>query len=205
MSQAARETDGDASWEVLDRRMLFRTTRDIAVAVETVRLPDGSVVDDYYQIVVGDSASVFAETCDGRVVALRHYSHGARRFCIGLPAGRIGPDESPVEAARRELREETGYDAAEWKCLGSFVRNGNQGGGVDHLFLARNARPVADPASGDLEAMEVLLLSYPELRSALQDNEVCVLAHALGISMGLLEKGNRRTDEEAQCLSTELS
>ncbi|QCG92291.1 NUDIX hydrolase (plasmid) [Azospirillum sp. TSH100] len=187
MTKSATTTaTGRPVWEVIDRRTLLRTTRDVEVTVETVRLPDGRIIDDYYQVGADDSASVFAETEDGLVVTIGHYSHGARRHCIGLPAGRIGPEETAEDAARRELLEETGYAAAEWTFLGSFVRNGNQGGGTDHLFHARNAHRVGEPASGDLEEMEVGLMTRGELRDALQDNRIAVLAHALGVSLGLL-------------------
>lgn len=176
-------------WEVIDRRTLLRTTRDVEVAVETVQLPDGRIIDDYYQVKADDAASVFAETGDGMVLTIGHYSHGARRHCIGLPAGRIGAGETAEDAARRELLEETGYAATEWAFLGSFVRNGNQGGGMDHLFHARGARRVAEPASGDLEDMEIGLMTREALRAALQNNRIAVLAHALAVSLGLLHGG----------------
>jgi ADP-ribose pyrophosphatase len=173
-------------WEVLDRRILLRTARGIEVAVETVCLPDGRVVDDYEQILVGDSASVYAETDDHRVVVLHLYCHGVRRSCIGLPGGRVDVAESPLATAQRELLEETGYIASDWQILGSFTRNGNQGGGVDHLFQASGARQVAAPDAGDLEQMTVSTMSRDDLAAALRDNRIAVSAHALGVAMGLL-------------------
>lgn len=179
----------DDPWEVLERRLLLRTARGIEVAVETVRLPDGRIVDDYEQITVGDSASVFAETTDDRVVILQLYCHGARRSCIGLPGGRVDPSEAPLATAQRELLEETGYTASGWRLLGSFTRNGNQGGGVDHLFHATGAHQVAAPDPGDLEQITVTVLGRDELATALRDNSIAVSAHALGVALGLLEAG----------------
>lgn len=182
----------EAPWEVIGRRTLLRTARGIEVAVETVRLPDGRVIDDYHQIHAGDSASVYAETPEGMVVTIRHYCHGARRHCVGLPGGRVDPSETPLEAARRELLEETGYSAPDWCALGSFVRNGNQGGGIDHLFRATGARRVAEPDSGDLEEIAVRAMTRDELRAALAGNGFAVLAHALGAALGLLGRAGQR-------------
>lgn len=176
----------DRPWDVLGRRTLLRTERGIEVAVETVRLPDGRIIDDYHQIVVGDSASVYAETPDGKVIVIRHYCHGARRHSIGLPGGRVDPSETPLEAAKRELLEETGHSASDWTFLGSFVRNGNQGGGVDHLFRASAARRITTPDSGDLEEITVCAMTRDELRAVLEGNGIAVLAHALGVTLGLL-------------------
>lgn len=190
----------DHPWEVLERRTLLRTARGIEVAVETVRLPDGRIVDDYEQITVGDSASVFVETTDHRVVILHHYCHGARRACIGLPGGRVDPAETPLAAAQRELLEETGYSAHDWQFLGSFTRNGNQGGGVDHLFHATGAQQITAPDSGDLEQITVTTISRAELTAALRDNRIAVSAHALGVALGLLNIANRGDGSPAVAL-----
>ena len=68
--------------------------------------------------------------------------------------------ETPLEAARRELLEETGYHSDEWADLGSYVTNANQRCNVAHLFRATACRRVTTPNPGDLEDME--LMEMPE-------------------------------------------
>lgn len=173
-------------WEVLDSQTILKTAQGIAVTIETVRLPDGRVVEDYYQIETHSAACVFAETRSGEIVTIQHYSHGAREMCVGLPSGRIDLGETPLDAARRELLEETGYVADAWECLGSFVRNGSQGGGSDFIFHAVNARYAAAPDTDDLEEIEVKLMSRAALRDALEGGLVAVSGHALASMFGLL-------------------
>lgn len=175
-----------APWKVLESRTLLSTPHALEVSVEVVELPDGRVVDDYYQIASPDSAILFAETVDGKVIALRHYMHGARRVAIGLPGGRVSPGEDPVQAACRELLEETGYEAETVALLGRFTRNANQGAGAEWVIRATGCRMVAEPDAGDLEELEIILMDRDAVREALFDGSVAIGVHAAVIALGLL-------------------
>ena len=159
-------------WEVLDEREVYVGTPWIKVTKQQVRLPDGTVIDDYHQIKLAESVVVFAETDAGQVIVERSYRHGAGEVSLLLPAGQIEPNETPLEAARRELLEETGYSADQWHFLGSFAVHGNYGCGRAHIFHARQARLSAEPNSGDLEGMEILLMSLSELMDAVDTRQV---------------------------------
>lgn len=152
-----------APWTVVDRAEVFAGGPVQSVAVEHVRLPDGTELLDYYQIRLPDFVVVYAETGDSKVLVLRQYKHGARRVCLTFPAGAVADGEAPLDAARRELLEETGYVSDRWVSYGAYVTNANQHCNTAHLFRATACRRVTEPTAPDLENPELLVLPEVEL------------------------------------------
>jgi len=172
-------------WETVNSQELFVAAPWIKLSVQQVRLPDGRVVDDYYQIKLPEYAVVSAQTNDGRVIVERQYKHGVGKVTLVLPSGLIEEGEDPLAGAQRELLEETGYVSDNWQPLGNFIVNGNYGCGRAHLFLARNAQRISDPASGDLEDTEILLMTPEEVLQAVRSGQVNVLGSVTAIALAL--------------------
>jgi ADP-ribose pyrophosphatase len=178
-------TDRFRPWEVLGSREVFVAEPWIKVSVQQVRLPNGRIVDNYHRIEFPEYVVVFAQTGDGEVVLERSYKHGVGHSSLVLPSGLIDEGEEPLAAARRELLEETGYAASEWRLLGSFVPNGNYGCGKAHLFTAREAHQVAQPDSGDLEDMDIIRMKPDELVGAVQRGDIALLGSIAAIALAL--------------------
>lgn len=172
-------------WRVLDAKDIFVARPWLKLSVEKVEVTDGRIVDDFYQLELPDFTVTFAETPEGRVLVIRQYKHGPRQTSLTLPGGQVNPGEDPLEAARRELLEETGYKAAQWTSLGSYMVNGNLGCGRGHFFKASGAHRFREPDSGDLENMEILLMDRTKLAAAVQNGDVILLNHAAAIAMAL--------------------
>lgn len=170
-------------WTVLDNRTLFDAEPFLTLRVETVELPDGRRIDDYYQFDMPSFACILAETEDGRIITYRQYRHGPRRVGLVFPGGHLLPGEAPMTAAKRELLEETGMEAASWTDLGSYMVNANQGGPWSHMFHATGCRHVAEPLSDDLEDTEILFLTRGELLAAIGRGEMHLLTQIALISM----------------------
>ena len=182
------DTLKDRKWHVLRREELYSMAPWLALYRETVELPNGKIIDDYHQLDLPDFTVVVARTPTGKTIVVRQYKHGVRRISLTLPGGMVDTDEVPVMAAQRELLEETGYTAEEWHHLGSFTSHGNLGAGRGHYYQAINALRIQPPNSGDLEEMEVLLLSKVDLSRSLWNGNVALLNHALVISLSQLHE-----------------
>jgi ADP-ribose pyrophosphatase len=170
-------------WTVISSRDVLDASPFLKVRVETVELPDGRRITDYYQLEMRSFACVFAETTDGLIIVYRQYRHGTRRVGLVFPGGHLEEGEEPRDAARRELLEETGFEAGTWTYLGGYVVNANQGAAVSHMFHAAGCRRVAAPSSDDLEETEILLLSRYELLAAIGRGEIHALTQIALVSM----------------------
>ena len=176
-------------WKVLARRVLLSRPPWIEVGDERIELPDGRVVEDYPWIRTRDFAIVVAITPLGQIVLERAYKHGHRSVAVALPAGYTEDGEQPIDSARRELREETGYEAKDWRSLGSYTVDGNYGLCIEHAYLALDAR-LPDNASvtptGDLEDIEVFTASLPEALEMLEAGGIAQLSSASALALAAL-------------------
>ena len=130
---------------------------------DAYRLPDGVVKDPYYVLERPDAAIVFPLTTEGEVVLVRQYRPPLERIELGLPAGLVEPDEDPVEAARRELLEETGFGEGEWEPLTAIASSPSLKDNWAYLFLARNVRRSAVQDLDEHERVEVVTVPLEDL------------------------------------------
>lgn len=179
-------------WVVQRETVLLTCAPFLEVSSQVVELPDGRVVDDFYQIAMPDYTCILPELADGRVLLLRSYRHGPRRVCLTFPGGQVAPGEPALAAAERELLEETGHTAAAWRHLGSFVTQANQRCQTAHFFLGTGCRQIRPPDSGDLEEQELVVMSRDEASRAFAAGEFPILEHATLLALALNDVGVSR-------------
>lgn len=138
--------------QLLERETRYRG-RVIDVSLDQVRLPNGREVELEIIHHPGGAATVAIDDQE-RVCLVRQFRHAAGGWLWELPAGRIEPDEPPLETARRELAEEAGVSAGDWTDLGSMHSSPGVFSEVIHLWLARTLEEVGQSHEPD-ELMEV--------------------------------------------------
>lgn len=146
-----------------------------------VQLGDGREIDDFCVIESPDWAAVLCVTSDERVALVRQYRHGLGGESWELPAGALEPGEAPLAAARRELREETGYESEDWRPLLSASIDPSRQVSRAHFYVALGARPVAAPALDSSEDLETVLVGKAELLELVDSGQLVHGIHVAAI------------------------
>ncbi len=177
------------AWEVLGTDYLLDTSWVRVVRDRLRHRPSGRERDYFYLTSPGEAVATVALTDAGQVLLTRQYRHPLRRIIWDLPAGAMERGENPIEAAQRELEEETGYRAGELIKLAYF----NQfPGSMDigtHLFFGHALTWVGqhlDPG----ERLEVATLPFDQALELALDEDTIDGSLKLGLLL-VAQKGFR--------------
>jgi ADP-ribose pyrophosphatase len=173
-------------WRTRSRKTVLDLSPWLTVETRVVELPDGRVIDDWPWVESREFANVVAVTEDGLFLVLRQTKYAVEGPTLGTVGGYLEPGEDPLETAKRELREETGYSAPEWTSLGRYAVDGNRGCGVANLYLAEGARKVGEADADDLEEHELLTMTRDEVESALLAGGFGVLSWTAVVALALV-------------------
>lgn len=163
-------------WQVLSDTPLV-DQRWLQVREQRVRLANGHEIDRFHLIHGPHWASVLCLTREQQVVLVRQYRHGFGGSSLELPAGVMDAAESPLDAARRELREETGYEAPHFEELLKVAPEPARNSTRAHFFFARDAERVGELSLDHSEELEVLLVPARELLELIDDGHIVHGAH----------------------------
>jgi 8-oxo-dGTP pyrophosphatase MutT (NUDIX family) len=171
-------------WQVLDTKLLI-SERWLQLREDRVRLGNGHEIDRFHVIHGPDWASVLCITEASEVILVRQYRHGIAQPSLELPAGVIEPHESPEEAARRELAEETGYESDDWVRIQTVSTEPARHTTQAHFFCARGARPTRKPAPEETEVLEIVKVPVTELGRLATDGSILHGVHVGAILAAL--------------------
>lgn len=131
---------------------------------ESLELPDGRIVPDYYVFEYPEWVNVIARTRDGRYVVIDQYRHGLGETSYEIVAGVVEPTDASFEAAaRRELLEETGFGGGRWRHLMTVAPNPATQTNCTHCFVATDVEHLSGQQLDATEEIGVHLMSEREL------------------------------------------
>jgi len=166
------ETDDNRKWKTLKSEIIISRPPWLRVRHDEVQLPDGRVNPEFYVLEYPDWVNVIALTIDGRMVMERQYRHGLGETCVEICAGVIETGETPEEAARRELAEETGYAGGVWEKWMTISGNPSTTDNLTHCFIARGVEPTGERHLDATEDLDVALMSEEEVFALLTGDKV---------------------------------
>lgn len=172
-------------WKLLNSQVAFNHPWCI-VRQDEIELPNGKIIDDYFVNIRPDIALVLPITPQQEIVFVRQYRHGVQEILLELPAGAFNPQqESPIDAAKRELVEETGYESNEWNYLAHLYDNPVKDTNQIHLFIAQDVQLNYEPNLDVTEEIEIVLIPLNSIMERIAQGEISVAGSLAAIFLGL--------------------
>lgn len=161
----------EEKWKVLESEYISRRPW-MTARKDVVQLPDGRINSEYWVLEFPDWVNVIAITKDGGMLMVRQYRHALGVTEYELCAGVMEEGETPLQAAQRELMEETGFGGGEWTEYMSICANPSNHTNLAHTFLAVGVEHVAEQHLDDTEELTYHVLSPEDVLSMLQRGEI---------------------------------
>jgi len=175
------------TFKTLSRKKILDEGKFLVVENHEVQTPAGQVIPNWSWVITPDYINVLAVTEDKKFLLFRQTKYAFDgRLSLAPVGGYLEPNENPLDAAKRELCEEMGYEAKEWIGFGSHRVDANRGAGNGHLFLALGAYHVGGTIQDDLEPQELITMTRDEVEAALLNGEFICLAWAGLVAMALV-------------------
>ena len=164
-------------YKVKERKLLYSYNEGyIGKNVYEVTLNDGRVRKSE-QILKnnrrGDAVIIIPLTEEGKfVIIVESRPNVPDTVAVEFPAGMVDPGEEPIESAKRELREETGYVSDDLEELEWHYQDQGCSGAVIRTFIARNCKKLEKQNLDEDECIDSIEMSYDEVTELIKNNEI---------------------------------
>lgn len=175
-------------WKVLSSEYLHNEPW-LTIRKDVCELPNGKVVPEFYVNEYPDWVNVFGMTEEGKVLMVKQYRHGLGEIGIELPGGVAEKGETPEEAAKREVLEETGYVFDKVEYLGKISANPSTTNNLMHMFVGQGGKKKAEQKLDDTEDVEVVELTIDEVKALLKEHKIMQSLHTANIFYALHHLG----------------
>jgi len=193
--------DKELAWEEIETEHIVEDEW-IDFRKSTYRYPDGRVFSPYYSYSRRDYTVIVASDEDGNYLCVRQFRQGIKEVTTEFPAGGIertdGKEygsrdaaEAALDCAKRELREETGYESDEWTHLITVPSNATISDNYAYVFMAKNCRKAGDQNLDDTEYLNVKKLTADEIEGLIRSGKFQQAVHVMA---WLLAKDRNKGD-----------
>lgn len=161
----------DLRWETISSNYIYENKWFHARA-DSCKLPDGRIIEPYFVVEVPDFCNVVIVTEKEEIVLVRQYRYPIDQTTYELPGGIMEANETPEQAALREMKEETGYMSTDIEYLIKVGANPALMNNSGHFFLARNAVNTHITQYDALEDIDIVLFPKEEFLALLKENKL---------------------------------
>jgi 8-oxo-dGTP pyrophosphatase MutT (NUDIX family) len=171
-------------WDKLSTRYLVRE-KWATLRVDTCKLPNGKIKDDYYVLEYPNWVNAIALTSDHKIILVKQYRFAADIISLELPGGVIDDGENAETAIKRELIEETGYTFEHCEKLVDLYPNPATATNITTTYLLTGGKKTHEQHFDEHEIINVELHTITELKSLLKENKISQALHVAGMYYGL--------------------
>lgn len=160
-------------WQVLEEKDVS-PSRWFPILQHKVKLPNGTVIDDYFFSPIGNVVMVLPLTADGNFILVKQYKHGLQDIFLELPGGMQQNGKSIEASAVAELEEETGIKVTEDRLisLGKIANNPTKTNQITYGFLVKNAEVNSIQRLDSTEQIELVTVSPADAIKLIKDGTI---------------------------------
>ncbi|MEI9948461.1 MAG: NUDIX hydrolase [Pseudomonadota bacterium] len=155
----------------------------LTLRADVCELPSGKRLNPYYVLEEKDWVQIFAIASDSRVLTVKQFRYAGNAVCVEFPGGVVDAGETPLAAARRELLEETGFEAETWTKVAMVFTNPARQTNRLHVFLAEGLDAGGHQSLEDSEQIAHELLEISAIKSGIRDGSFSQALHIAGFHL----------------------
>ncbi len=170
----------EAKAKILDSRYLFKYPW-LTVKEEKIELPNRKIIPHYFVLEYPDWVNTIAITKDKKFVMIKQYRHAIGLTNFELCGGCVDKGETPLQAAQRELLEETGYGKGIWRQNLRLSSNPSTNNNWVYNFIAEDVELVSKPHLDEGEDLSAHLMTEADIKNLLNDGKIIQSVHACAL------------------------